>query len=77
VIGRNLAALRERLGISQAELAKRANIDQSYISRMEAGRNDNPSLDTLVKLARAFDMSVAELIAALDDSPFVSAAAAA
>jgi transcriptional regulator with XRE-family HTH domain len=77
VIGRNLAALRERLGISQAELAKRANIDQSYISRMEAGRNDNPSLETLVKLASAFDMSAAELIAALDDSPFVSAAAAA
>jgi transcriptional regulator with XRE-family HTH domain len=77
VVGKQLIALRERFGFSQVELAKLSTIDQSYISRLEAGHNNNPSLDTLIKLARAFDMSVAELIAALDDSPFVSAARAA
>jgi predicted DNA-binding ribbon-helix-helix protein len=36
---------------------------------MEAGLKDNPTWDTLNRLADAFDMSLAELVAALDADP--------
>jgi transcriptional regulator with XRE-family HTH domain len=77
VYGRNLVVLRALKGLSQAELAHKAELDQSYISRLEAGHTSNPTFDTLRKLATALDMSLAELVTALNDGPFVSAAAAA
>jgi DNA-binding XRE family transcriptional regulator len=48
----NLAALRLRHGLSQAQLAKRVGTSQSRLSRIEAGMDD-PRLSTLEKLAAA------------------------
>jgi transcriptional regulator with XRE-family HTH domain len=35
IVGRNLAAARERAGLTQAELAKRSGVSQSHISEVE------------------------------------------
>lgn len=56
--------VRERrieLGMSQERLAGTAGINRSYIGDIERGAR-NPALGTLVKLARALELDVAELI---------------
>lgn len=56
--------LRLKAGLSQIQLAKRANATQSYIARLEAGTLD-PGTDMLARLAKALDMSEAEVFAAV------------
>jgi transcriptional regulator with XRE-family HTH domain len=59
--------LRLARGYSARELAERAGgISAPYISDIEHGRG-NPSLSSLIALARGFDMTVMELLAGVDD----------
>lgn len=44
-------------GITQAELAKRAGIPRSNITRFESG-NYNPSLEMMVRIAEALGMTL-------------------
>lgn len=58
------AAIREvRLakGISQERLALLADVDRSYVGRIERGDN-NVALLTLARLASALDMTIAKLM---------------
>ena len=43
-----LAELREKMGLTQAELAKRMKVSQQLISRIESGA-DNLTIETLIK----------------------------
>jgi XRE family transcriptional regulator, master regulator for biofilm formation len=54
--------LRETRGMSQLELAKKADVAQGYISSLEAGEKKNPSITILKKLARALGVPVTELL---------------
>jgi transcriptional regulator with XRE-family HTH domain len=65
VLGRVLASLRERRGLSQGQLAAAAGITQSTLSRMERGQAQ-PDAFTLKKLAEALGVSVADLTAWVD-----------
>ena len=47
------ARIRQREGLTQAELAKRLHTTQQTISRLEDIHNKSYSLGTLIKLARA------------------------
>jgi len=49
--------LREKLGLSQAQLAKRCGIDQGDISRIERG-STSPTARTLQRIAEALDADV-------------------
>lgn len=49
-IGKTVRESREAAGITMTELAERTRIDVSYLSNLEAGRLDNPTLDTLLSL---------------------------
>ncbi len=60
IIGKNIQKIRESKGISQQELAAKCNFEKSNMSRLEAGRV-NPTLSTLEKVAKALDVSLAEL----------------
>lgn len=59
---KNIVRLRKDSGMIQAELAKRTNMAQSHISRIESGHAFEISLDTAVALAQAFDITIDELI---------------
>jgi transcriptional regulator with XRE-family HTH domain len=56
-----LKALRERRGLTQATLAKRAGVSPGYIARLETLRHD-PKLSTLVKISKALGVPVTELL---------------
>ncbi len=57
----NLRALRELRRYTQVELGSRARIAAASISHFETGQR-GPSLDTLVKLANALEVSVDALL---------------
>lgn len=56
-----LKKLREKFGLSQAELADKAGISQPFIGAIESGRK-SPTLRTLEKIANAMNISVLELL---------------
>lgn len=56
---------REKLGISQEELAMRSDLDRTYISGIERGVR-NPSLTALVKLANGIDINLSSLFEGLE-----------
>ena len=56
-----IKAIRERRGLTQQELAKKAGIGRSYLARLETARQD-PTLSTLEKIAKALRVKVRQLI---------------
>ena len=54
--------MRETKGLSQEKLARMADVANNTIIKIEAGKNQNPTLDTLKKIAKALEVSVDELI---------------
>ena len=62
-IGLRLTRRRQELGLSQSALAARLGIAGPNITRIENGQQ-NVTIGTLCKLAKALDMTVEELIVA-------------
>ena len=59
----NLRATRERIGLSQYELAKHSGVPQAVISDIESGKTKAPRIDTLQRLAAALHCTVDDLLA--------------
>jgi HTH-type transcriptional repressor of puuD len=57
----NLRTERQRLALTQESLSERCDIDTSEVSRLERSMRD-PKLGTIVKLARALEISPAQLL---------------
>lgn len=60
--GKRVELARTFKGLSQRELANRIGADNSYISRIESGQRDNPTLQTIRNLADALDVTVEWLL---------------
>ncbi|SHK61077.1 helix-turn-helix domain-containing protein, partial [Paramaledivibacter caminithermalis] len=52
---------RKRLAISQYELGKKVNLDQTLISRIERGAR-NLKADEIVLFAKALEVDISELL---------------
>lgn len=63
MFGASVKAWRKRRGYSQEVLAERADLHRTYISDVERGAR-NLSLDSMTRLARALEVSVAALFPA-------------
>jgi transcriptional regulator with XRE-family HTH domain len=61
-IGTVLTALREKKGLTQAQLAKRAKVSRGYLADLEAGHRANPSVPTLRRIATALGVPVTRLV---------------
>jgi XRE family transcriptional regulator of biofilm formation len=61
-VGRVIRRLRDERGIGLRELAGQAKIAPGYLSRLERRQQKNPSLDVLVRIARALDVPVSRLL---------------
>src|SRR5436309_2215969 len=60
-LANNMRALRESRGITQAQIAKTADVPRPTWANLESGAG-NPTLGILVKVATALQVSVEELI---------------
>ncbi|MBV9576414.1 MAG: helix-turn-helix transcriptional regulator, partial [Gammaproteobacteria bacterium] len=58
----NLIALMDYHRIGGAQLARTTNIPLSTIKNIRKGTNINPTIETLIPLARYFDISLEEII---------------
>jgi transcriptional regulator with XRE-family HTH domain len=58
----NVRRRRERLGISQEDLADRAQLDTRFVRRVEASRGIDVRISTLAKLARALGCTPGALL---------------
>ena len=55
---RSIDARREALGLSKAELARRAGLPPEAVRRLFTMRSPNPTATTLVTLARALELNL-------------------
>ena len=65
-IGDLLKLRRKALGLTQIELANKANVAQSMISQIERGKSDNVTIGNLRSLAAALDCAVVDLLTEKD-----------
>lgn len=62
-LGLLIAALRKRQGLSQEQLAEKANISRSTLSAIEVASNSRSlTVDTLYKIADALGTSAGDLL---------------
>lgn len=68
--GKAIRRRRRELDLSQEELADRAQLNRAYLATIERG-DKNPTLETIEKLAKALDISIAELFAQYEIEPTI------
>lgn len=61
-LAKNIERLRKAKGLSQEKLARLADVANNTLIKMESGENNNPTLETLKKVAKALGISVDDLI---------------
>ena len=54
--------LREEKGLSQEKLARLADVSNNTIVNIEAGKQNNPTIKTLKRIAKTLEINVDELI---------------
>lgn len=60
-LGTNLREARERLGLTQEQVAERSGVHATEVSRIEAGKRD-PQVSTLERLAEAVEVKPGRLL---------------
>ncbi len=68
IIGDRLRELREAKNLSQGDIEKRTGLFRCYVSRVENGHTV-PAVETLEKLARAFEVPLYQLFYEGDEPP--------
>ncbi len=61
-LSQNIRKLRKECKISQEELARRIGITFSTLAKLESGVNNNPTLETISKIADTFKVSLDKLV---------------
>lgn len=70
IVGTNLARLRQARGLSQEEVADRADLHRTEISLLELGKR-TPRIDTVVRVMGALGIDAAEAFAGATWAPFL------
>ena len=65
---RRLATLRWKARLSRDQLAKRSGVSVDLIHSLEQGRTANPTLRTVLRLARGLGVTGGELIEGLSEA---------
>ncbi|RMG79059.1 MAG: XRE family transcriptional regulator [Bacteroidetes bacterium] len=61
-LAKTVKRLREKMGISQEKLARLADVSNNTIINIEAGKQNNPTIETLKKIAKALNAPIEDLI---------------
>ncbi len=67
-LGRHIRISRRRMGLSLPALADAANVQKSTLSKIENGMG-NPSLDTLIAIAKGLEVSVGHMLSVAFNEP--------
>ena len=59
-LGRNIKYRRQKLGLTQQQLADRLNLSLNFVGKIEVAFS-KPSLDTLIDIAEALETTVSDL----------------
>ena len=62
MLAKKLKELRKKAGWSQQKLAEKAGLSYNTITKIEQGAATMPTIQTVVKMADAFGVSVDELL---------------
>jgi len=61
-ISANIKKTRNKKGVSQDRLSKMADVAYNTVIKIESGAIQNPTIETLAKIAKALDVKVDDLI---------------
>ena len=61
-ISENIKKLRAKLGLTQDDLAKKADIKYTTLMKVESGTVNKPSVQTMAKIAKALGVSIENLL---------------
>ncbi len=61
-LAKKVKDLREEKSLSQEKVARLADVSNNTIVNIEAGKQKNPTIDTLKKVAQALDVPIEKLI---------------
>ncbi len=61
-LGERIRRRRKAIGLTAKDLARVADVSPSYVSQLEHGKQDQPSLEVLSALAAALGMPTSELL---------------
>ena len=62
MLAQNVKKLRKKHKLSQEEFAKKAGITYSTLIKIESGVNENPTIKTVIKLSKALNVPIDELL---------------
>jgi transcriptional regulator with XRE-family HTH domain len=62
IISENIDKLRNKLGLTQDDLAKKADIKYTTLINVESGIFNKPSVQSIAKITKALRVSIEELI---------------
>lgn len=62
MIGERIQMLRKRKGLSLTELSQRAGVAKSYLSSIERGLQQNPSIQFLEKVGAVLNVTIEEFL---------------
>jgi len=61
-ISENIKKLRAKLGLTQDDLAKKADIKYTTLMKVESGTVNKPSVQTMAKIAKALGVPIENLL---------------
>ena len=62
IVGRRIREARNKLNLTQQELAEQADVDYKYLQRIEGKTPQNLKLETIERIATALKISPAKLL---------------
>ena len=62
IISENIRKSRAKLGLTQDDLAKKADIKYTTLMKVESSAVNKPSVQTMAKIAKALGVSIEDLI---------------
>jgi transcriptional regulator with XRE-family HTH domain len=65
MLGGELQRRRQSAGLTQEELARRADVDRTYVSKLERDLQ-SPTVDVFVQLCRALGVRASEMLALVE-----------
>lgn len=61
-ISENIKKMRAKLGFTQDDLARKADIKYTTLTKVESGAVNKPSVQTMAKIAKALGVSIEDLL---------------